>query len=642
MGLELKKIIGPALLALSLLVAGCGESAQETSPAGAEAAQADLPQESGAPAAGAEAIGVNFQGISFSYDSELAKGVSPEQIPAAAEAENAPTWAIYPAHVQFTFNDYPLETPINQPRLYIYPTNQYRAINPTAAEQIERLEQLLANRPEAPEENLPFLPLFNANQVIHPQVAYLEFQNGSGIRFLTQYSQAVGPINNNELFYTFQGLTEDGAYYVSAIFPVSHPSLPADASTVPGGDLSAFESNFENYRVETMQQLSQAEPGSFTPDLTRLDRLVETILITADPEAQAGGSGWLDSGVRYRNLTLGLAEEGKTEAQLTFPGRGEGPWPTVILVPGLRLQAQEGNSQAANFQRLAEALSQSGLAVLHFQPREALEAAQMSAIQADRDNLAQFLAGVDGVMQAAKIQPEINPAYLFLYGWGEGAQVAAEVARTHPGLAGLILQAPPYGGPERLLAYQHLEIGLPFLKAEADRNRDGLLSGTELATIPPGPAQLIPLFYIWAANSTPARPQFQAGLDWNEDGLIDLEQELRPWIETRIPQFAGQLAQNSPITALESLVQSSEMPLLILQGGKDGWVPPTEAEALAAQAVGNGILKQYPHLGHALSLTGQPAQDELGPMAQEPINDIANWVQEVVERSAMLAQMGTG
>jgi pimeloyl-ACP methyl ester carboxylesterase len=642
MGLELRKMIGPALLALSLLVAGCGEGAQEASQAGAEAGQADLAQESSAPGAEAETVGVNFQGISFSYDAELAKGVSPEQIPAAAEAENAPTWAIYPAHVQFTFNDYLLETPINQPRLYVYPANQYRAINTTATEQIERLEQLLASRPETPEENLPFLPLFNANQVIHPQVTYLEFQNGSGIRFLTQYSQAVGPINNNELFYTFQGLTDDGAYYVSAIFPVSHPSLPADASTIPGGDLSAFESNFENYRVETMQQLSQAEPSSFTPDLTRLDQLVETISVTADPEAQAGSSGWLDSGVRYRNLTLGLAGKVETDAQLTFPGRGEGPWPTVILIPGLRPQAWEGNSQAANFQRLAEALSQSGLAVLHFQPQGTLEVGQVGAIQPGQDNLAQFLADVDRVMQAAKIQPEINPAYLFLYGWDEGAQVAAEVARTHPGLAGLILQAPPYGGPERLLAYQHLEVGLPFLKAETDRNRDGQLSGVELATIPLGPVQLMPLFYIWAANSTPARPLFQAGLDWSGDGLIHLEQELRPWIEAQIPKFAEELAQNSPITALETLVQSSEMPLLILQGGKDGWVPPADAEALAAQAVGNGTLKQYPHLGHALSLTGQPARDELGQMAQESLNDIANWIQEVVERSAMMAQTGVG
>jgi pimeloyl-ACP methyl ester carboxylesterase len=311
-------------------------------------------------------------------------------------------------------------------------------------------------------------------------------------------------------------------------------------------------------------------------------------------------------------------------------------------VPGLRLPGQEESTQTTNFRRLAEDLSQTGLAVLHFQPRGAREVEQMGATQGGQDSLAQLLADVNAVMQAAKIQPEINPAYLFLYGWGEGAQVAAEVAQPHPGLAGLILQAPPYGGPERLLAYQHLEVGLPFLKAEIDRNRDGQLSGAELGTIPPGPVQLLPLFYIWAPNSTPARPEFQTGLDWNGDGLIHLEQELRPWIESRITKFGGQIAQNRPITALETLAQSSEMPLLILQGGQDGWVPPADAEALAAQAVGTGTLKQYPYLGHALSLTSQPALDEWGAMAQEPINDIAGWIHQVVERSAAIAQMGTG
>ena len=94
MGLELRKMIGPALLVLSLLMAGCSQSAQEMSQTGTEVGQADLPQESDVPAAGAETAGVNFQGISFSYESELAKGVSPEQIPAAAEAENAPAWAL--------------------------------------------------------------------------------------------------------------------------------------------------------------------------------------------------------------------------------------------------------------------------------------------------------------------------------------------------------------------------------------------------------------------------------------------------------------------------------------------------------------------------------------------------------------------
>lgn len=45
--------------------------------------------------------------------------------------------------------------------------------------------------------------------------------DGGGIRYLTQFGQAAGLITNPELFYTFQGLTDDGAYYVAAVFPVA-------------------------------------------------------------------------------------------------------------------------------------------------------------------------------------------------------------------------------------------------------------------------------------------------------------------------------------------------------------------------------------------------------------------------------------
>ncbi|MEO8354588.1 MAG: hypothetical protein ABI621_01610 [Chloroflexota bacterium] len=44
----------------------------------------------------------------------------------------------------------------------------------------------------------------------HPLMQVINFQNGRGIRFLTQYAQYPAPINNHELFYHFQGLTNDG------------------------------------------------------------------------------------------------------------------------------------------------------------------------------------------------------------------------------------------------------------------------------------------------------------------------------------------------------------------------------------------------------------------------------------------------
>ena len=59
------------------------------------------------------------------------------------------------------------------------------------------------------------------------------------MRFLTEYAQYTAPVNNHELFYHFQGVTRDGAYYIIAIFPITVPVLAetsdAAAALPPGG-----------------------------------------------------------------------------------------------------------------------------------------------------------------------------------------------------------------------------------------------------------------------------------------------------------------------------------------------------------------------------------------------------------------------
>jgi len=113
----------------------------------------------------------------------------------------------------------------------------------------------------------------------HAGVAYLKFTNGSGVRYLTQYGQSFAPINNQSMFYTFQGITNDDMYYGSAIFPLSHPDLPADGSQVPSGDYQTFADNFPKYILETETTLSNANASSFTPNLARLDALIQSLEI---------------------------------------------------------------------------------------------------------------------------------------------------------------------------------------------------------------------------------------------------------------------------------------------------------------------------------------------------------------------------
>ncbi|MGD2079067.1 MAG: hypothetical protein PVH18_11840, partial [Chloroflexota bacterium] len=143
-------------------------------------------------------------------------------------------------------------------------------------DQVNNLQELLVKKPDLSASNpLPFLPLFNAQAMFTAQGQYLNFANGSGIRYLTQFGQAASPINNQELVYTFQGLTDDGAYYVAAVFPVAQSELPGD---MPSADTS-FPNGFEAYIQGVNDALATAVSDSFTPALDNLDNMVSTITI---------------------------------------------------------------------------------------------------------------------------------------------------------------------------------------------------------------------------------------------------------------------------------------------------------------------------------------------------------------------------
>jgi len=79
---------------------------------------------------------------------------------------------------------------------------------------------------------LPFLPWLNSAQVFCAQPQYVEFNGGKGIRYLTAFSQGVDPLLDSNIFYTFQGLSDDGEIYFSAVFPVRTGIFPLEITPV--------------------------------------------------------------------------------------------------------------------------------------------------------------------------------------------------------------------------------------------------------------------------------------------------------------------------------------------------------------------------------------------------------------------------
>jgi hypothetical protein len=122
---------------------------------------------------------------------------------------------------------------------------------------------------------LPLLPPANAVQVFHAQARYLDFGNIRGLRFITQHTQEDRPVvNNQSLFYTFQGFTDDSAWYVAAFFPVTAAVLPDQAEAETWG---AFDTDFASYLSATTDILDHLLPADFTPDLTLLDAVVTSL-----------------------------------------------------------------------------------------------------------------------------------------------------------------------------------------------------------------------------------------------------------------------------------------------------------------------------------------------------------------------------
>jgi hypothetical protein len=219
--------------------------------------------------------------LSLYLDPALASGSTCETIP-----ESSMEMEIHPQYTELTLQGYVLGGKFFPAHISIYPVQRYSELLPDFVPgRVTELQTLIGGG-SAPVfaasfgSSLPLLPVFNAGQVFYSNYQVVPFVNGSGIRFLTEYAQYTVPVNNSDLFYTYQGLTSDGQNWISAILPVNHPLLPADGQNPPGGlTWEDFSNNYEPYITDMSTQLNAQAPDSFTPTLTMLDALIASIIV---------------------------------------------------------------------------------------------------------------------------------------------------------------------------------------------------------------------------------------------------------------------------------------------------------------------------------------------------------------------------
>jgi len=254
-----------------------------TQSAPTQALPTQAPQPNGTP--------VTLQNVSFVIPNGLASGASGENIAKVDETNGAP-WDVAPAHIHFTMNGYNNQLgKFSVADITVYPAQDFAAVSAGATNSLQRLQAILAS-PAAPltKDTLPQVPTFNAAQMFAAQVQRINFASGSGLRMVTQYGQAVGPVTNNGTFYHFEGLTSDGKYYVVVVLPIGSPILssgndpnaPAPAGGVPFPGYSSMDiKDYDAYFQAMTDKLNTAGADTFQPSLSQLDVLIQSITITS-------------------------------------------------------------------------------------------------------------------------------------------------------------------------------------------------------------------------------------------------------------------------------------------------------------------------------------------------------------------------
>lgn len=227
-----------------------------------------------------------FEGTRFSYDHALATDITvhtiSETIAVANEEWNLPQYTLY------ALKGYSPQRKSEQlqPRIEVYPIEDFKRVNPFFSKRgLPDLISVLNQKPLTLSN--PALPLNLFFPWAYKQVSYLNFQNGSGVRFVVYLrGQSIEPIANSSLVYVFLGITGDAKYYVLAIFPVDVPFLPPSPSSAnpaiptvaPNGvNFEQRMQSINRFNDETLQRMETLQAEDFVPNLKLLDAMVSSL-----------------------------------------------------------------------------------------------------------------------------------------------------------------------------------------------------------------------------------------------------------------------------------------------------------------------------------------------------------------------------
>jgi len=220
-----------------------------------------------------QALAVNYANVNFNIPPNLANGTTNTSSTDVEFPYVNPSFGNMPQHTKIVLNGYPIQGSSLQPQILIFKADEYSRYGNGNEQIISGLRTMHYQHGQPLPEGLP-AGQFNAD------VQSINFANGNGIRYLTQIDESPLPINNRELIYYFHGITNDGQLYLQVILPIQAPFLAPDNN--PNSPLPPNGIPFhgdQSYFNAIAEQLNATPPDQFSPSLTSLDALVQSISV---------------------------------------------------------------------------------------------------------------------------------------------------------------------------------------------------------------------------------------------------------------------------------------------------------------------------------------------------------------------------
>jgi hypothetical protein len=195
--------------------------------------------------------------------------------------------------------------------------------------------------------------------------------------------------------------------------------------------------------------------------------------------------------IKYRNLVIDLGDGVKTNAQLTYPAVGKGPFPGVILIQGSGALDKNGTASleppASPSWDIAQYLSERGFAVLRYDKR----GVGPSSYSFSNSNVWGNATANDFIHDAEKAlnvliqQPEVDPNRISLIGHSEGTIYAPRVAIDNPTkVKNIILMGTVAQNLKDLVFYQTVPLPLEYAARVMDKDHTGFISIEQIAKDP--------------------------------------------------------------------------------------------------------------------------------------------------------------